>query len=155
MSLEELPQENEMPDELAQAFLRLRNGDYIDLELFVEKHGVQEKPYNLDPNSRKRMRLNVEGGMWQIETRGDYEGTLDKWKLFADAGLLTREILEEGIDSAIQDRMSGSEEEVARANKMLAQSHKLTHYSEDFLGSFKKDIIEKVKQKLGWDISLK
>lgn len=155
MSIEQIPQKNKLPDELIQALLRLRNGDQFDLKLFVEKNGTREKPYDLDVYSRKQIIQNVEGGIWRIEKYKNYEEVLDSWKLFADAGVLTDKILEEGINNAIQENMSKSEDEVIRINKIMAQGYKLNHYSEDFLSDFKKDITEKVKQRLGWDISLK
>ena len=155
MSNEQLPQKNSIPGDLAQALLSLGNGDEGSLRLFVQKYGIQQTPFDLNSYLRKHIRQTVEGGVRRIEKELSYDRTFDTWKLFIDSGLLTKEILEEGINNSIEENLNNSPDEIETINKIVVKSEQLTYYGPDFVTEFKKDLVERIKEKLGWDINLK
>lgn len=142
----------EMPVDLKEAIRLDSQGlDYLLVD-FIEKNGPQQTPFDLPEQYKKTLFNNISAGLSQIESKMDYDTALHRWKIFKDTGLLSAELLQEGIGRHIKDSMMYSKEEVERINKNLNYGH-LRTYSPDFIEEFKQDLYKKIQEVLGWDLS--
>jgi hypothetical protein len=140
-------------DKLSHALSSLsQNGDEGWLLLFIKNNGIAKEPYNLNPFDKKTVRHLVEGGMERIEKDLDYNRALNQWKLLVDAGLLTPEIMMQGIKNYMSVYMLRSKEAIDAVYKNT--DCKLTYYPPDFINEFKKDLSEKIKNIIGFNINL-
>ena len=113
------------PRDLLQALEKFeQDGDPHYLLVFIKKNGVQNVSYDLDNYTRKITQEFVECGVSKMERTMDYDSVFKKWKILIDAGLLTQEILKNGIKKEI---------------KIIKSPE---------------DLLKKIKNNLGWEIKL-
>ncbi len=153
MQQENFFNKNNPPNELRQALGNLaNNGNPLELILWLKNNGIKTSPYEISFIDKKTLTHIVEGGMERIENDLNYKESLSRWKLLKETGLLTPEIIENGINNYMKVYMLRSPEAIKTVEKNTGT--KLNYYSDNFISEFKKDLAEQIKELVGLEVNI-
>lgn len=144
--------ENQKNTEARLAFINLTdNGDPGMILRFISKYGIQENPIKLNSRELYNLKDFIGFTLFNIETDLSYDSAIRHWKILKDAGILTKQALGDYILSYVGEKMSANEEDTTSGRKKIANKK---FYGEEFIIEFKKDLKERVKESLGWDLDI-
>ncbi len=123
-----------------------------DLYLFAKKFGIQEKAANLNFDALRNVQLSIEHTLHRIEQDLSYKYALAIWKALKEAGAMDEQTLKRFIEEYIKKNMNFTKEEAKRIEEKLG-TRRIPVYDANFLEDFKKDLSEKIKEYLDWEIN--